>query len=466
MLVQPDPCSGFLRLAPSPTLRGLHAKQRAAIAGLKRFRAWLAGRRAGKTYAAAVWLLGGAAGQFSAYCARTLKSAKAIMLGIFAELNVKFGLNLRIHAGTGTIVEQSGHVIQFYGLRDVSQADLLRGQKFRRVFIDECGAFHDDLLKYAIEQVIQPTLMDLQGHLTLGGTPGPIPKGYYYDITGNPGLEQPIKGRWPTHHWTFRDNPWMPHAAVLEEAFEVNGWTEMSPGFRREYDGIWCEDLDALIYRYIGAKWAPVPDNGVTVMGIDFGTVDATTWSVGRQPFNARPHVFVLEAIAKDHLKDNINLNHVVAITQQLREKWSVNRIRCDEGGLGKALANEMRLLGVPVEPAHKADKRGRIDGARGRLAASTLHLCEDAKPLHDEWLALCWNEKRDDHHERQADDISDATLYMLEEFPAWTPKVTKKEDTTLADAIRAHARAKADRKNGGQLLYLPDWSEALPLAA
>lgn len=463
MLVEKDPCSGLLRLAPSPTLRGLHAKQRAAIAGIRRFRAWLAGRRSGKTYAAAVWLLGGAAGQISAYCARTLKSAKAIMLGIFAELNEKFSLNLIIRASTGTIIEQSGHVIQFYGIRDVSQADLMRGQKFRRVFLDEGGAFTDELLQYAIEKVIQPTLMDLQGHLTLGGTPGPIPKGYFFDITGNPGLQIPTKGRWPTHYWTFRDNPHMPREAVLEEALEVNNWTEQSPGFRQEYDAIWCENSDAIIYRYTGAQWAPVPESGNTVMGIDFGTVDATTWSVGRQPYNARPHVFVLEAIAKDHITDNINLNHIVAITQQLRAKWSVNVIRCDEGGLGKALANEMRLLNIPVQQAHKADKRGRIDGARGRLAAGTMHLCADAKPLYDEWLSLCWNEKRDDHHERQADDISDATLYMLEEFPAYESPPTKAEDTTLADAIRAHAMAKANRRNGnGSMLF----ADELPLAA
>jgi hypothetical protein len=451
VLLQRSPLDGLLTLAPTPTLRGLTFKQKQAIAGRMRFRTWLAGRRAGKSYAAAVWLLGGKAGQVSAYCARTLKSAKSIMLGVFAELNAKYNLGLEIRASTGTITEPSGHVIQLYGLRDTTQADLLRGQKFRRVVIDEMGAFHDDLLKYSIESVLQPTLLDLRGDMVVMGTPGPIPKGYAYDMTGNPGLSQPVQGRWPTYHWTYEDNPHMPRELVLEEALKVNGWLPSSPTFRREYGAIWCEDADALIYRYKGERagqyggngWAPIPGPGMTIMGLDFGVVDSVAWVVGRQPYDARPHIFALEAVAKD----NIDLPEIAAITKNLREKWSVNRILADEGALGKALANNLRnQYHIPIEPARKQDKRGRIVACRGRLAAGTYH-------LYEEWLSLCWNDPvlRDDHHERQADDLSDANLYMTdaEEFIAYEMPETRHEDVTLETALRQRAMQKALRGNG-----------------
>lgn len=366
------------------------------------------------------------------------------MLGVFAELNAAYGLGLEIRASTGTIIEPSGHIIQFYGLRDVTQADLMRGTKFRRVFIDEGGAFTDELLKYSVESVIQPTLVDLRGEMIVAGTPGPIPKGYFYDITGNPGLSSPFPGRWPTWHWTFEHNPHVPRELVLEEALQVNGWTPEHATFRREYGGIWCEDAEALIYRYKGEQWAPVPNSGVTVMAIDFGVVDQTTWSIGRQPFDCKPHVFVCETLAKDH----IELPEIAAITRNLREKWSVNRMVADEGALGKALANELRRYRLPIEPAKKADKRGRIDGCRGRLMADTLHLCEGAKGLHDEWLSLCWNDLRDDHHPRQLDDNSDAVLYMLEEFSAWEHETIKAKDITLQEAIRLNAMNKASRRS------------------
>lgn len=414
----------------------------------------MAGRRAGKSYAAAVWLLGGKPGQKSAYFARTLKSAKAIMLGVFAELNAKFDLRLDIRISTGTITEPNGHVIQLYGLRDQGQADLIRGQKFRRVFIDEGGAFTDELLEYSITQVLQPTLLDYLGDMVVAGTPGPIPRGYLYDMTGNPGLQTPVAGRWSTHHWTFEDNPHMPQGAVLEEALAVNGWTEDSPGFMREYRAIWCEDSDAIIYRYkpalwqadgVTPVWSPVPKAGKTVLSIDFGSgderSDATTFTVWRQPYDTQTHVYCLFALAKDEIEHE----EVAAIVRQLRERFSVNKIVADEGALGKALAKSLRsTYKLPVEAAQKQDKKGRILAARGRLAAQTIHLCEEAEPLWQEGRTLCWNEERNDHHPRQADDLWDSALYALEEFAGWEqPKETPKV-VSLSEATKQAAMLKA----------------------
>lgn len=436
-----------MALAPSPALRALFPAQRRAKDGPKRKRCWLAGRRAGKSYLAAIRLLGGKAGQVSAFCARTLKSAKAIIMGVFAELNAAFKLGLTIRNGTGTVVEPNGHIIQLYGLRDVSQADLIRGQKFRLVVVDECGAFHDELIKYSLENVLQPTLLDLRGDLILSGTPGPIPKGYYYDLSGNPGLESPVMGRLQTHRWTYLDNPHVPHEDVLEEALELYGATAESATFRREYLAIWCEDADAIVYRYRGERWAPVPGPGKTVLALDFGGGekgnDATTFTVWRQPYNQRPHVFCLEAIAKDE----IEMPEIAAIAKNLREKWSVNKIVADEGALGHAMAKNLRnQYRIPIEKAIKQDKKGRILSARGRLDADTLHLCEGAKPLHDEWLSLCWREDRQDHHPRQADDLSDSALYGLEEFSAWEAEQEPPKVVSMTDQIRARAERRARR--------------------
>lgn len=448
MLISSDPLARLLKLAPSPTLRALTPKQKAAISGSARFRAWMAGRRAGKSYAAAIWLLGGKPGQVSAYCSRTLKSAKSIMVSVFADLNIRYNLRLEIRVSTGTVIEPNGHVIQFYGLNDISQADLMRGQKFRRVFIDEGGAFHDELLKYSIESVIQPALVDLRGELTLAGTPGPIPRGYFFDISGNPGLDDPIAGRWPTWHWTFRDNPHVPNDLVLEEALTVNGWTPQHATFRREYGGVWCEDTDALIYRYLGEQWANVPGPGVTGMTIDFGVVDRTTFTVGRQPYESRPHLWIVETIAKS----NLDLPEIANITRQLREKWSVNFIRADEGALGKGYGNNLRnQYRLPIEPVPKQHKRAKIDGVRGRLVAGTLHLCEAAKPLYDEWLSLCWNDTHDDHHPRQDDDLSDGCCYLVDapEFSAWEHPPRPAPQVTEADLLKQKAMQRAMRGPG-----------------
>lgn len=455
MLLRADPLSGLLSLAPSPAIRSLHPKQILAMRGTQRFRAWLAGRRSGKSYAAAVWLLGGKKGEISVYCARTLKSAKAIMIAVFVELSEKYGLNLDIRPSTGTITEPNGHVIQLFGLKDQSAADLMRGlSRLRRVFVDEGGAFHDDLLKYSVEAVLQPMLLDLQGSMCIAGTPGPIPKGYFYDLTGNPGLTKPIVGRWKTNHWTFKDNPHIPAELVLAEALTANGWTEMHATFQREYGAIWCEDAEALIYRYKTLLdhrgrpiWAPPPQSGLTIMCIDFGVVDQTAWIVGRQAWDQRPHVHALFALGKSLL----DLSEIAVITRQLMEKYSVNRIYADEGALGKGYANTLRnQYNLPIEAVHKPGKRAKIDGVRGRLAAGTFHICEDAAPLYDEWLSLCWDDTRTDHHPRMLDDISDVCCYLLatDEFSAFEMPVEPPKVIDPMEAVKLAASRKAASRN------------------
>lgn len=453
MLLHQDPLSGLLALAPSPAVRGLHGRQIAATRGIHRFRSWLAGRRSGKSYAAAVWLLGGKKGEISVYCARTLKSAKGIMLAVFVELNEKYGLGLDIRASTGIITEPNGHVIQLFGLHDQSAADLMRGlSRLRRVFVDEGGAFTDELLKYSVESVLQPMLLDLQGSMCIAGTPGSIPKGYFYDITGNPGLTKPVVGRWKTSHWTYEQNPHVPASLVLSEALAANGWTPEHATFKREYGAIWCEDAEALVYRYktlfdANGKplWSKPPSAGQTVMAIDFGVVDRTSFVVGRQAYDQRPHVHVVAAFAKS----NMGLPEIAAKAREYRERFSVNKIYADEGALGKGYANHLRdQYRLPIEKAEKLHKRSRIDAVRGRIDSETLHLCEEASPLYDEWLSLCWNDTRDDHHPRMLDDLSDATCYLLAcpefsafEFPI-TPTVPV--DPRVAMKERASQRAMA----------------------
>lgn len=450
MIIQRDPLFGLLKLAPSPALRGLHSKQLMAMRGNHRFRAWLAGRRSGKSYAAAVWLLGGKSGQTSLYCARTLKSAKAIMLAVFAELNAKYHLHLDIRGSTGTITEPNGHVIQFCGLHDVGAVDLLRGfSKVRRVFIDEGGAFpveaEGGLLRYAVETVLQPMLLDVRGDMCVAGTPAPAgPRGYFYELTGNPGLESPVAGRWPTSHWTFRDNPHIDSALVIEEALTANGWTEANSSWLREYEGIAIEDLESIVHFYTGERWAPIPGPGRTVLALDFGVVDQCAFIVGRQVYDQRPHVTILEAYSKS----GMGMVEIAAKTRELREKWGVNKIVGDCGALGLGYANYLRdNHRIPIEKAEKAHKRSRIDDIRGRSDAGTLHFCEAASCITDEWSALCWNILHTDYHASHVQDLSDTLGYLLQQFSAWErpivedPVVTESELRKLQASQRVLSR-------------------------
>lgn len=458
MIIERDALSGLLALKASPLMQGLHPEQRKALRLHGRFRAVIAPRRSGKSYLMATWLLGGRSGQVSLYAARTLKSAKAIMLPVFAELNARYGLGLVIRTAEGEIIEPSGHVIRFHGLKDRAAAELLRGQKFRRIAVDEGGAFDTELLEFSIQAVLQPTLFDQRGELILGGTPGPIPKGYFYDVVGDP-LGTGAAGRWPSHAWTLRQNPHILDAdEAIAEILETNGWTADHPRAQRELFGRWANDAGALIYRYQGERWAQPPASGKTVLVVDFAgsdkpEADDTAFLVGRQPHDKRPHVWLLEGFRKH----GINLQRIAETIRALKTKHSVSRIIVDAGALGAGYALTLHeVYNIDCEAADKRDKRARIERVVAALDTKTLHICADASAIADEWLSLQWDEGRKTHHEACADDLSDACLYLMNEFTAVDPPGKVIEIATAEAAIRAREMKRASGRHG-TTLWLPD---------
>lgn len=472
MIVDADPLSRMLRLKPSPLVRDLHAEQLTALRLRGRWRGIMAGRRSGKSYFVAVWLLGGRAGQVSLYAARTLKSAKAIMLPIFAELNARYNLGLRIRAVEGEVIEPSGHIIRFHGLKDKTAADLLLGQRFRRVAVDEGGAFDSELLEYCITKVLQPTLFDVRGDMAIVGTPGPVPKGYFYDLVGDPNGTG-AKGRWPTHGWDLRKNPHLAGDAEqnIQEILEANGWTIEHSRFKREVLGQWVNDAGSLIYNYQGERWAPVPDEGKTVLVIDFAgsdkvdsngnpTADSTAFLVGRQPHKQRPHFFLVEGFKKY----GINLQQIADTAKALRSKWNVGRIVVDAGALGAGYAKTLReVFSLHVVAADKRDKRARIGLAQATLDTKTLHVCKDASAIVDEWLSLQWDLEHKDHHEACADDLSDALLYMLNEFNLVEPPGKVIERVTDYGQRVWDEVQRRQRESSGTVLYV-DFGRTVPL--
>lgn len=458
MLVERDPLGGLLRLRPAPIVRDLHTEQKRALRLLGRWRAVIAGRRSGKSYMIAVWLLGGKAGQVSLYCARTLKSAKAILLPVFAELNARYQLGLTIRTVEGEVIEPNGHVIRFHGLKDRAAADLLLGQKFRRVAVDECGAFDSELLEYCITKVLQPTLFDVRGDMMICGTPGPVPKGLFYDLVGDP-CGKGTPGRWPSHGWDLRQNPHIGDSEEnIREILEANGWSVDNATFQREIFGRWINDAGSLIYRYQGLRdvrgdiiWTPVPTKGKTVLAVDFAgsdeaKADDCAFVVCRQDYDTKPHVSALEALPKH----GINITQIAAIIRQLKAKWGVNRVVADCGALGAGFAKELREShNLDVEAADKRDKYVRISRCVAMLDTRTLHLCAEASALADQWLSLAWDAKRRTHHESCADDLTDALLYALGEFSA--VELPSKVVTQITEAQAARIRAERKASSGGR---------------
>lgn len=432
--------------APNPFVEDLHAGQQRLYYEPARFRCGLMGRRFGKTYTATAALLGGQPGDVSLYFCRKFIDAKAIILPVFREINYTYDLGLSFNLSDHTITEENGAIIRLAGVKDESAAEDLRGPRYRRVIGDEAGTFHSELLKYTVESVIQPALVDSGGDLMLIGTPGPDPDpdDYWFQLTGDPSTG--IRGKWPTHHGTIYDNTKarVDPRIALADILKQNNWTVDHPTFRREYLAEWVPDVGSLVFDYSGT-YEHGPESGLTVLSLDFGVVDHTSFTVLRQV--ERPHMWVMQSYSLP----NLDIAQIADAVNGLRQRWRPNYIVADEGALGKGYALTLkRQYNIPVEPAEKRHLRARIDHGRGMLANGLIHLTPEAKELHDEWKRLPWNPLKTGFHERYKADCTDGFLYGLQKINALEaykpPEDTRSETERIRDMVRANAMRAANR--------------------
>lgn len=174
---------------PRTRLRAsLFEPQRALFADSSPQKAACCTRRAGKSHVAGSALIDAALdvpNSDSLYLGLTRRSSKSIMWPKFSELQAIMGNKLSLKESDLLVTTPNGSRVWIMGADMENLADRLRGNKYRRVVIDEAQSFGPHL-QYLIDDVIEPALLDLQGDLWLLGTPGPVPTGIFYDAMLSP----------------------------------------------------------------------------------------------------------------------------------------------------------------------------------------------------------------------------------------------------------------------------------------
>lgn len=447
MIIDLDLADLLGEFVPNPVVAGMHDKQFRFYQEPARFRCGLMGRRFGKSYCDAGLLLGGQPGEVSLYAAHQFIDAKSIMLPVFRDLNHLHGLGLAFNMSDHTITEPNGAIIRLAGVKDEGAAHSLRGPRYRRAVIDEAQNFTSELLQCLVEEVLTPALVDSGGDLAITGTPGaePDPEDYWFSLCGDPASGVP--GRWPTHHGTIYDNSKakVDPRIALADVLRQFGWTEDTPTYRREYLAEWVPDQGSIVFQFDGKLEAVGPDMGLTVLALDFGVVDHTSFTILRQA--ERPHVWVMQSYGLPGLD-------IVQIAEQvnsLRHRWKPNYIVADEGALGKGYALTLKnQYNIPVEPAEKRHLRARIDHGRGMLTAGLMHLTVEAKELAAEWKRLPWEPLKTGFKEGYKCDCTDGWLYGLQKINAIegykAPEDTRPEAERIREMVRNNAMRKAAR--------------------
>ncbi len=394
-----------------------------------RFLAAQCSRRAGKTNALALRFfrtLELNPGALCLYIALTRESARNIMWGVMQEFEERFKQGLVFTESNLTITHPNGARLQLFGADMKNFIRRLKGIKTPGVAIDEAQDFGVHL-ETLIDDVLTPTLTDYDNSwLALTGTPGPVPLGYFYEVT------QKAKFGFSLHKWTLLDNPYLPNAQeFINEIKKKREWDEQNPTLRREWYNEWVLDVESLFIRYDSTKshFDELPQGRwVYIMGIDIGFNDADALAVLAWS-ESSPNIYLVEEVVTSGQDITTLSNQVNA----LMHKYEISKIVMDEGGLGKKVAEEIRRRKqLPIHPADKLRKMENVAFLNDYLRLGKFKAKSDSKFAKDSYLVqIDWEKTTPDRikvKDNYHSDIIDAVLYAFKESPAFTFQKAKEK--------------------------------------
>lgn len=413
----------------------LFDKQFEAVSSTAPFKIFICSRRAGKSTGIAAKLVKDASEaprEFPGtelYVTGSRTDAKKIVWSEIKKLNQDKQLGGVPNESELVMHFPNGSLIRLAGAKDRASIDKIRGQMppVRNAYVDEAQLIRDSILQELIDDVIEPALIDYAGSLTLAGTPGPIPAGYFYDaIHGTEGRPT----TWQVFKWTFWDNPWIPlkskrtHQQTLDRILMRRGLTIDSPAIRREYFGEFITDKDSLVYQYDIAKnhFNELPVSQYTyILGIDLGYNDADAIAVLAWSDASKITYLVEEVVTKEQ-----GITELVEQIELLKKRYDISKIVMDTGGLGKKISEEIiRRYKIPILPAEKQRKFEYIELFNGAMrtgqfmARSSSLFAGDSKKVEWDWDKTTPDKKV--ISDRFHSDICEAALYAWRESYSFT---------------------------------------------
>jgi hypothetical protein len=453
----------------------LFDKQLKFVEDPRPFKSAVCSRRSGKTIACAAHLVDTALKTPEVTClyiTLSRNNAKKIIWREIKKINNTFKLGATEDQTELSMTFPNGSVVYLSGAKDSGEIEKFRGLALKLVYIDECQSFRE-YIRDLIDDVISPALMDYDGTLCLIGTPGPIPSGFFAEISGVVPDKISSSESWSHHFWTFFDNPFIPiksgktHQQMLDRELRRRGVTAEDPSIQREWFGKWVLDSDSLWIKYNRAvnDYTTLPPASYTyIMGIDLGFNDADALAVVGYSEESNKTYLVEEIVVPRQ-----GLTELVEQIKYLENKYKVSKMVIDEGGLGKKLAEEMRRRHqLPVQAADKVRKQENVAFLNDALRSGRFMAKATSKFAQDSYLVeIDWDKSTPDRikvSDKYHSDIIDAVLYAFKESHSYAYVEPDKapvygseawalaQPTAMWDAAVAHYEAEAenDKKYGG----------------
>lgn len=382
-------------------------------------------------------------GSRNLFIALTIDSAREILWEPFRALNDKHRWGFEFRESPMRVWHPATKAILIIkGCDDKRSLERLRGQKFRRIRIDECGSQRQSYLEYLVHEILTPAMMDYaEADLWLAGTPTIQALGFFYNITR---IGSDVRG-WARFNWTAQNNPYVHWARFLYDPvdglFVLRGWDETNPIFQREYLALWVIDSTRLIFRFDRSRNV-VPclpqlrpgDFWDRLISLDFGVGHHTACAV-----LAYPHRWGTDSYIEESWQATGLAPSDAAV--RIKETWDAAAARGgrapemligDVNGLGKGYEREWNKHHpeVAMRAALKADKRAALETTSDRLYVARssdtwqerrgLFVLAGNDALCGQFATLQWDEERADVAEGQSDDLAHAAMYGYRYCPAY----------------------------------------------
>lgn len=416
-------------IAASPiTFTGVFPQQEAFILDPARYIDVQCSRRAGKTNGLAYRFfrtLEKYPKQQCIYLGLTLDSAREIMWPVLQEINDKYKLGCTFLDSKLIMKHPNGASLKLFGADMKNFIKRLKGRKYPGVGIDEAQDFGTHL-QSLIDDVLTPSIADFEDSwLALTGTPGPVPQGYFFEVTNN------RKYGFSHHEWTIMDNPHMPNPkAFLDDLKAKREWKDDNPTLKREWLNKWVLDVESLWVRYNeninDFSELPKEHKWNHIMGVDIGFNDADAIAVLAWS-ETTPVTYLVDEI----ITTKQGVSALVTQIDAIQKKYDVSKIMLDEGGLGKKLAEDLRQrFGCPLEPADKANKQSNVEFLNDALRTGKFKAKKTSRFALDSYLIqIDWDKSSPQKiviKKKPHSDIIDSVLYGFRESYAYIHKPMK----------------------------------------
>lgn len=425
------------------------------------------------------------------YLALTGDSARDIMWPVLEELDEKYKIGLKFIPSRLTVINPVGGKLRLYGADMKNFVRRLRGNKAPGIAVDEAQEFGSHL-EHLIDDVLTPMMADfLDAWLAVTGTPGPVPNGYFFDVS------KLKKYGYSHHEWSLFDNPHLPNPqAFVERLVRKKQWEANHPTLLREYYNKWVVDLEALWIKYKSDinDFDQLPKLQLPwnyILGVDIGFKDADALAVLAWSQQS-PITYLVEEI----VRPKQDITALAGVVKELMTRYSFHKMVIDAGALGKKITEELinrhSLPFVAAEKARKQENAEFLNGALrlGHFKARAENKTEDktsamGRFAQDSYLVqIDWDKSTPDKivvKKAPHSDIMDAVLYAFKESPAYTYQeaaklpeagsdtdLKRQEDLHLQAAIEQVKREQAAKTGKGDELLtwnkdkkgVPDWNK------